>query len=204
VLAALLAATACEPGATEGTGSSKPADRTGATSPAKPDGSASAKPGGTGGSGTGRTAVAACTRDGLAVSAAKEPADAEHARHLLITVQNTGDEKCALHRYPHARLGADARTPAPVIEESAPEPGTSVTVAPGEEAYAALLVSGGARDEYEAKSLTLTLQGPGPGGAASGPVDVPLPVDVLHADDGQRITYWTTASGHALDFITSK
>ncbi|MFE7109213.1 hypothetical protein ACFU98_00535 [Streptomyces sp. NPDC057575] len=33
---------------------------------------------------------------------------------------------------------------------------------------------------------------------------VPMPVDTLYADDGQLVTYWTTASGYALDFIMSK
>ncbi|WP_112468682.1 DUF4232 domain-containing protein [Streptomyces triticisoli] len=80
----------------------------------------------------------------------KEPADSKEARHLLITVQNAGDEKCDLYHYPHLRLGADAQTTVPVIEDSDPHPGAPVTIAPGEEAYAALLVSGGARDEYEA------------------------------------------------------
>ncbi len=37
-----------------------------------------------------------------------------------------------------------------MIEDSDPDPGAPVAIAPGEEAYAALLVSGGARDEYEA------------------------------------------------------
>jgi hypothetical protein len=91
-----------------------------------------------------------------------------------------------------------------VIEDSDPHPGAPVTIAPGEEAYAALLVSGGARDEYEANSIILTLQGGKPGSKASKPIDVPMPVDTLYADDGQLVTYWATASGFALDFIMSK
>ncbi|MFE7264978.1 hypothetical protein ACFU9B_23355 [Streptomyces sp. NPDC057592] len=85
-----------------------------------------------------------------------------------------------------------------------PDAGRPVTIAPGEEAYAALLVSGGARDEYEAKSIALGLQGGKSGSGAGKPVDVPMPVDTLYADDGQLVTYWTTASGYALDFIMSK
>jgi hypothetical protein len=168
----------------------------------------SAKPGGgTGGSadsGGDEGTVAACSAEALSVSATKEPVDGDATRHLVITVQNTGDEQCHLHHYPHVRLGADATSTVPVIEDSAPEPGKPVTVAPGEEAHAALLVSGGARDEYEVDTVTLSLQGTRPGSSVSGPVDVPLPVDTLYADDGQLVTYWTTASGLALDFITSK
>jgi hypothetical protein len=216
VVAALLASTACEPGAADGSDGARPSDRPSVTSPAEPGEAASPEPGGasgdtgnsgdsgnTGDSGDSGTS-AACTEDDLAVSAVKEPADSKEARHLLITVQNAGDEKCDLYRYPHLRLGADAQTTVPVIEDSDPDPGAPVAIAPGEEAYAALLVSGGARDEYEANGIILTLQGGKPGSKASKPIDVPMPVDTLYADDGQLVTYWTTASGFALDFIMSK
>lgn len=119
-------------------------------------------------------------------------------------MQNTGDTPCNLHRYPYLRLGADAQSTVPVIEDSALEPGKPVTLARGAEAYAALLVSGGGRDEYEADSLALTLQGPEQGTTIGEPVDVPLPAKPLYADDGQLVTYWTTASGAALDFIMSR
>jgi len=156
-----------------------------------------------GGSGV-KATVAACSQEVLGVSSVKEPADSKDARHLLLIVQNAGDKKCNLYRYPLVRLGADARTTVPVIKESDPDPGVPVTLAPGEEAYAALLVSGGARDEYVAKSITLSLQGRTLGSSAGKPIDVPMPVNKLYADDGQLVTYWTTASGFALDFIMSK
>ncbi|MGW7262354.1 DUF4232 domain-containing protein [Streptomyces sp. NPDC054842] len=161
-------------------------------------GTVASAPGGRGA----KAAVATCSPKVLAVSASKEPADDEDARHLLLTVQNAGHEKCNLYRYPLVRLG-DGRTTAPVIEESDPDPGKPLTLAPGEEAYAALLVNG-PMDEYEAKSITLTLQGRRPGAGAGGPIDVPMPVATLYANDGQRVTYWTTAPGYALDFIMSR
>ncbi|MET8094946.1 DUF4232 domain-containing protein [Streptomyces sp. NPDC005236] len=150
------------------------------------------------------TTVPACSQKNLGVSAVKEPADSKDARHLLLIVQNAGDKKCNLYRYPLVRLGADARTTVPVIKDSEPDPGVPVTLAPGQEGYAALLVSGGARDEYPAKSITLNLQGRQPGSGAGKAIDVPMPVKTLYADDGQLVTYWTTASGYALDFIMSK
>ncbi|WP_326570054.1 DUF4232 domain-containing protein [Actinacidiphila glaucinigra] len=146
--------------------------------------------------------VSACSQKDLGVSAVKEPADSTDARHLLLTVQNAGDKKCNVYRYPLVRLGA-GRTMAPVIEDSAPKPGEPVTLAPGQEAYAALLVNS-PMDEYEAKSITLSLQGRKPGSTAGKPIDVPMPVDTLYANDGQRVTYWTTAPGYALDFIMSR
>ncbi|MFI1702462.1 DUF4232 domain-containing protein [Streptomyces bobili] len=154
--------------------------------------------GGSGDKGT----VATCSQEVLGVSATKEPADSEDARHLLLTVQNAGDEKCNLYRYPLVRLG-DGRNTARVIEESDPHPGVPVTLAPGEEAYAGLLVNG-PMDEYEAKSMTLSLQGRKPGSSAGKPIGVPMPVETLYANDYQRVTYWTTAPGYALDFIMSK
>ncbi|GGW62161.1 hypothetical protein GCM10010503_44260 [Streptomyces lucensis JCM 4490] len=172
----------------------------GVSAQASAAGSVTHRSGGSGAKGT----VAACSQEVLGVSATKEPADSRDARHLLITVQNAGDKACNLYRYPRVRLGADARTTVPVIKESDPNPGVPVTLAPGEEAYAALLVAGGARDEYEAKSITLGLQGRKPGSSAGKPIDVPMPVDTLYADDGQLVTYWTTAPGFALDFIMSK
>ncbi|WMX44446.1 DUF4232 domain-containing protein [Streptomyces roseicoloratus] len=148
--------------------------------------------------------MADCVVADLGVSAVKEPPNSKESRHLLITVQNTGDATCNLYGHPYVRLGADAQTTVPVIKDSDPDPGRPVTIAPGEEAYAALLVAGGKRDEYAARSITLTLQGRKPGTKAGGAVDVPMPVATLYADDGQLVTYWTTAEGMALDFIMSK
>ncbi|MEV6192657.1 DUF4232 domain-containing protein [Streptomyces sp. NPDC051920] len=242
--AALLAATACQPGAAEGsdgpdspaapgaTASAKPGgasgtaggDGTGSsagsssgtggtggtgaaggTSSAGSTGNAGGGTGGTSGKGTGGTTggggkqnIAACSQQELGVSAVTE----RDARHLVLTVQNASNKKCNLYGYPLVRLG-DGRTTAPVIKDSDPDPGKPVTLAPGQEGYAALLVSG-PMDEYEAKSITLTLQGSRPGSTVGGPIDVPMPVSTLYANDFQRVTYWTTASGYALDFIMSK
>ncbi|MFD3537309.1 DUF4232 domain-containing protein [Streptomyces sp. NPDC058664] len=223
VVAALLASTACQSGAT---GSAKPTGTPSAKATAKPTDAPSSKPTdkpsakptvtrprGTGspepddtpgGVPEGSTAIVTCTQEQLAVSSELEPPDSKTPRHVLLTVQNVGDKQCNLYRHPHVRLGADARTTVPAIKDSDPDPGRPVTLDPGKEGYAALLVSGGARDEYEAKSITLTLQGGKPGSRAGGPIDVPLPVSTLYADDGQLVTYWTTASGYALDFIMSR
>ncbi|MBZ3906740.1 DUF4232 domain-containing protein [Streptomyces griseiscabiei] len=180
-----------------GWGASAQASATGPwTAADKARDTASHRSGGSGG------AVAACSQKVLGVSSSKEPADSVDARHLLLTVQNTGTKKCDLYRYPLVRLG-DGRNTARVIKESDPHPGVPVTLGPGEEAYAALLVNG-PMDEYEAKSITLSLQGREPGSAAGRPIDVPMPVETLYANDFQRVTYWTTAPGFALDFIMSK
>ncbi|WP_436790041.1 DUF4232 domain-containing protein [Yinghuangia sp. YIM S10712] len=147
--------------------------------------------------------VAPCTTEALAVSSQKEPADATETRHLLITVQNAGSTTCNLYRYPYVLLG-NGQAPAPVIEDSDPDPGMPVTLAPGDEAYAAMVLNG-PMDEYEVNSISLTLQGSTSGSTAGGPVDVPMPgATPLYANDFQRVTYWTTAPGFALDFVMSK
>ncbi|MEU3104105.1 DUF4232 domain-containing protein [Streptomyces griseoflavus] len=199
VVTALLACTACQPDVGGGSDKAGASDRPGA---AEPDGTASRQPDRDDTDGASGT-VAACSEEHLAVSSEREPASSKEARHLLLTVQNTGEEKCALHHYPHVMIG-DAAANTPVIKDSSPDPGKPVVIGPAEEAHAALLVAGGARDEYEAKSITLTLHGPELGTTGSEPIDVPMPAGTLYADDGQLVTYWTTASGGALDFIMSK
>ncbi|WP_406329590.1 DUF4232 domain-containing protein [Streptomyces sp. NBC_00203] len=207
-VAALLATTACEPGSITGSDDAKPSDQPSATSSAAPSEAASVTPGetasgDTGGSGGDSDTIAACTGDDLAVSSTTEPADDKEARHLLLTVQNAGDKTCNVYHYPYVKIG-DAKGTTPVIKDSDPDPGKPVTLAPGDEAHAALLVAGGGMDEYEANSITLTLHSSRLGSKAGNPIDVPMPVDTVYADDGQLVTYWTTASGLALDFITSK
>jgi hypothetical protein len=253
--AALLATTACQPGAAEGSDSSKSSARPSETASAKPGGASSdaggdagtgggtassgstsggstgsgsggkagstgsgsggkagstggGSGGGTAGSGStgqvgggtgGKEAIVACSQKQLGVSAVKE----RDLRHLVLTVQNASDKKCNLYRHPLVRLGAGTKDTS-VIKDSDATPGVPVTLAPGQEAYAALLVSRGNMDEYEVKRITLTLQGSRTGSTAGSPIDVPMPADSLYADDGQLVTYWTTASGYALDFIMSK
>ncbi|MFE0653684.1 DUF4232 domain-containing protein [Streptomyces sp. NPDC059534] len=226
VAAALLAATACGPSGDDGTGDDTGAGRPSATGSAAPGGTASPRPEDTttsepegtptarpsatatkkpgGGSGGGTTTVATCTQEQLAVSSQLEPADSKDPRHVLLTVQNVSDKKCNLHRYPHVRVGADSQADTPVIKDSDPDPGKPVTLDPGREGHAALLVAGGGRDEYEATSISITLQGATPGTHAGSAIDVPMPAARLYADDGQLVTHWTTASGFALRFITSK
>nr|WP_171401011.1 DUF4232 domain-containing protein [Streptomyces asoensis] len=209
---ALLASTACEPGEADGAGSTA-SDRPSATSPAKPGATGSATPGSTGsatpsgGSGAtgggGSGAVPACAAEDLSFGTTLEDGKGEVPKHLLITVTNAGDKKCNVYHYPHIFLGdyAEARYPIDVYEDSDPKSGP-VTLAPGDEAYAALLASGVPMDQYETNSITLLLHGRELGSDGSEPIGVDLPRKVAF-DDGARVTYWTTASGFALDFIMS-
>ncbi|MGW6518085.1 MULTISPECIES: DUF4232 domain-containing protein [unclassified Streptomyces] len=223
-IGALLASTACEPGEADGAGSTA-SDRPSASGPAKPGATGSAAPGPTGsatpsggsgttgggstggatggGSGGGSDAVPACAAADLSFGTTLEDGKGEVPKHLLITVTNAGDRKCGVFHYPHLFLGeyAEARYPIDVYEDSDPKAGP-VTLAPGDEAYAALLASGVPMDQYETNTITLLLHGRELGSDGSRPIGVDLPRTVAF-DDGARVTYWTTASGYALDFIMS-
>ncbi|MFJ9021888.1 DUF4232 domain-containing protein [Streptomyces sp. NPDC102259] len=217
-IGAMLASTACEPSEADDAADSTASGRPSATSPAKPGSTGttgSATPGSTGsatpsggsgstggGSGGGGGAVPACAAEDLSFGTTLEDGKGEVPKHLLITVTNAGDEKCVVHHYPHLFLGdyAEARYPIDVYEDS--DPKAPVALAPGDEAYAALLASGVPMDQYETNTITLLLHGRELGSDGSGPIGVDLPRTVAF-DDGARVTYWTTASGFALDFIMS-
>ncbi|NUS14037.1 MAG: DUF4232 domain-containing protein [Streptomyces sp.] len=141
-----------------------------------------------------------CTDDDLTASATSEDGQGRQPRHLLIVLTNSGDKKCNLYHYPYVRLGAYSRSPVPVIAAS--DPGAPVTLAPGDDAYAALLVNAGAMDTYETKAVTLRLQDRREGSTTGDPISVELPA-VAAFDDGARVTCWTTAQGYALDFVMS-
>lgn len=201
-LAAVLASTTACGSGSGGAGAAKPprtsgSATAGATTPATTAGRTAGTPAGDAGTGEGADA---CTRDDLASSATNEDGEGRDPRHLLLTLTNAGDKVCSLYRYPYVRLGAYSRSPVPVIEDS--DPRTLLTLAPGEEAYAALLVNGGKTDAYETKAITLRLQNRDPGSTTGDPVPVDLPA-VGSFDEGARVTYWTTAQGYALDFIMS-
>ncbi|MEV7728518.1 DUF4232 domain-containing protein [Streptomyces sp. NPDC087917] len=188
------------PGGTSPTARNSPAP--GATAPTRPN---TPKPGATGSpkaSGSPGAVAATCADADLKTSSTNEDEAGRPVRHVLLTVTNTGAEACTVHSYPTVRLGADSRAPVGVIEDS--DPKALLTLAPGRQAHAALLVSGGHMDEYQALTLTVALRGPAPGDKPGEPLPVALPgVDRLWADDGARVTYWSTASGFALRFIMS-
>ncbi|MEV0176886.1 DUF4232 domain-containing protein [Streptomyces sp. NPDC050803] len=198
--AALLATTACESDtADEGKSSDRPSATSSATSaetaPTEPDDSGST--GEEGGDDSSTTPL--CTMEDLSVSATDYDGTGENVRHVLLVVTNAGDKKCDVQGAPEVTLG-DAQGPAPVLEGT--DSAEAVTLAPGAEAYAGLLVSGGGMDTYEATRMTLGLGSPGGESEPDEPVDVPMPVDVLSADDGQRVTAWAGTEGLAMRPVT--
>ncbi|WP_182314568.1 MULTISPECIES: DUF4232 domain-containing protein [Streptomyces] len=160
---------------------------------------------GGGGGGGGGGAAALCASKDLSFSTTLQDKKGEDPRHILITATNVGERECSVHHYPYVYLGdhTDARYPVDVYEDSAME--EPVTLAPGDEAYSAMLAGGIPMDQYETDFFTLFLHGREHGSDSSDgrePISVDLPRTVAF-DDGARLTHWTTASGFALDFIMS-
>ncbi|GAA2506644.1 hypothetical protein GCM10010406_49080 [Streptomyces thermolineatus] len=158
-----------------------------------------------GGGGGGGGSAALCTAEDLSFSTTIQDKKGEDPRHILITATNVGERECSVHHYPYVYLGdhTDARYPVDVYEDSSME--EPVTLAPGDEAYSAMLAGGIPMDQYETDFFTLFLHGREHGSDSSDgrePISVDLPRTVAF-DDGARLTHWTTASGFALDFIMS-
>lgn len=205
---ALLASAACSPNEGDGPEDGKPSARP--SSPAtpstpKPGDTPSAKPtpGATATGGGSDGAIALCAPGDVTITAGTEDDTSKGVRHILLTVTNTGKKTCKVYHYPHVQLG-EARRPVQEIKESAPTPGVPfATLAPGKQAYAALLLNG-PMDEAPAKTMTVQLQDAKPGSKAGAPIKVAFPgVDTVYYNDFARVTHWMTASGLALRFIMS-
>jgi hypothetical protein len=114
--------------------------------------------------------------------------------HLLLTATNTGSETCFAWFGPYLRFG-DAQAPAMLITESSPQAVTAI--APGESAYAAVLLSG---DEAEGHTVTsLGVQFSGDDQSAVGDMEnVPLPGGEAYVDGDLAVTYWLPTPGDAL------
>ncbi|MDT0343132.1 DUF4232 domain-containing protein [Streptomyces litchfieldiae] len=125
----------------------------------------------------------------LTVTAVERPIN-----HLLLTVTNTGSETCFAWYGPYLRFG-DAHSPAPWITESAPQAVTAI--APGESAYAAVVLSGDEAEGYTATSLGVQFSGADQS-AVGDMEDVPLPGGEAYVDADLSVTYWLPAPDDAL------
>ncbi|MER7489823.1 DUF4232 domain-containing protein [Streptomyces sp. NPDC126497] len=227
---ATLALTACEDGTgtvDEGAGTSQPgATATADTPPGSSKGdSASDKPSqggnedtGTGGSGTG--SAGGTGAGGKAGGGTKDSDDDPQTRvscngsnttvdarpvsrpvnHMLITVQNSGSRTCDLTYYPVLRFDEMQWVPQPV---EASKPQAVVTLAPGETAYAGVLLSaadGSGDGGTTAHKLTVAFQGRTPN-SDGGPSAVPaLPADGVYYDSSMAVTYWQQSQADALTY----
>ncbi|MFD7688982.1 DUF4232 domain-containing protein [Streptomyces sp. NPDC059781] len=223
---AALALTACEDGTgTQDEGAPKPAGA--AESVESPSGSAQPDKGQSAGSGSGTTeqdksggrtgdkgtsantggdsgdsddpGVTRLSCNGSNTTVDAQPVS-RPVNHMLITVKNSGSQNCNLTYYPVLRFDEMQWVPQPV---EASKPQAVVTLAPGETAYAGVLLSaadGSGDGGTTAHKLTVAFQGSTPN-SDGGPSAIPaLPADGVYYDSSMAVTYWQQSMDDALTY----
>ncbi|MFK0000007.1 DUF4232 domain-containing protein [Streptomyces werraensis] len=138
-----------------------------------------------------------CNGSNTSVSAAPV---SRPVNHMLITVKNTGSKNCDLTYYPVLRFDEMQWVPQPV-EESKPQ--AVVTLAPGESAYAGVMLSaadGSGSGGATGKKLAVGFQGRTPN-SDGGPAAIPsLPAAGVYYDSSLTVTYWQYSMDDALTY----
>ncbi|MCP9957862.1 DUF4232 domain-containing protein [Streptomyces sudanensis] len=146
---------------------------------------------------SGASSFATCTGDNTRVSVVRPT---RPINHLLITATNTGSRTCLAYGAPLLRFDDEQATPQ-LMEESHPQ--AVVTLAPGESAYAAVLLSGERAPEEAngrfTKRLTVLFSSRDASGSVGSPVTVKLPAGTYKTDDA-AVTYWQSSLDDALGF----
>ncbi|MEW2066923.1 DUF4232 domain-containing protein [Streptomyces sp. NPDC007346] len=117
--------------------------------------------------------------------------------HLLLTLKNTGSGLCDAYYAP--RLGFDgAQSVFPILESSKPQ--AVVTLAPGEEAYAGIGLTGepGQSKVHQGTNLSVYFA-KRDGSTYDTPVNLKLPAETYWDDNG-FVTYWQSDRATALTF----
>ncbi|MEV5936872.1 DUF4232 domain-containing protein [Streptomyces sp. NPDC052079] len=139
----------------------------------------------------------ACNGSNTAVTARPVP---RPVNHMLITVKNTESKLCDLTYYPVLRFDEMQWVPRPV-EESQGQ--AVVSLAPGESAYAGVLLSaadGSGDGGTTGHKLTVGFQGSTPN-SSGGPSAVPsLPAKGVYYDSSLKVTYWQQSMDDALSY----
>ncbi|MFF8830786.1 DUF4232 domain-containing protein [Streptomyces sp. NPDC015131] len=119
--------------------------------------------------------------------------------HALLTLTNTGSTPCDAYYAPLLRFD-DAQAATAVDEGSRPQ--AVVTVAPGESAYAGLMLmsaDGSGSEGGTVKTLSVYFAPrDGQGSTDAPPATVDLPADT-YTDSSARVTYWQTSVEDALE-----
>lgn len=122
--------------------------------------------------------------------------------HLLLTVTNTGSRACNAYGAPFVGFD-DAQAPIGRIEESRPQ--AVATLAPGDSAYASVVLSGERGGDPEAHGRTVRkvsvhfAPGDGSGGSVGSGRTVAAPSGT-YADDDARVSYWQRTLEDALTY----
>lgn len=213
VVAALLAATACQPSGGDDNAAGPAGSASAGKSPAKSTESSSDS--GTGSSSAGDDATGDsgetsggngtdhqdCQVTDLTTAVELQDAAGETPRHFLLTVTNGSASPCVLNEAPTVRLGTgDDASIVETLEEPDTEP---LVVEAGGKAYAGLYIFGndeGGEAEYDQSArFTATLVA-GEGTELNGKLAFDLP-DGLHTvsyDDAARVNGWAGTEGLAM------
>ncbi|MFD9338866.1 DUF4232 domain-containing protein [Streptomyces sp. NPDC060028] len=187
--AALLAATACEPSD----------DKAGAAAPTVPPASASSpapgRPGEAEGDPTGIDGN--CPDDYTDVKVEWAVPPTKDDSKLLLTVTNISTKPCKLRTCPVLRLEDGHGRLVGVFENSKPQ--TEVTLAPGKQAHAGLLLRQSNNDVSTlVKNMALAPHGQSPDHDTGEGVLLQMPKGGVHVDDKARVTYWNSSSEAAV------
>ncbi|MEU2180188.1 DUF4232 domain-containing protein [Streptomyces thermolilacinus] len=177
-----------------GTGTGKDSGRTGDSTKAGPKPAASPTGNGTS---TDPASFVTCTGGNTRVTVTRP---SRPINHLLITATNTGSRTCLAYAAPLLRFDDEQSTPR-LVESSKPQ--AVVTLAPGESAYAGVILSGERAPEEANGRVTRRLSvlfAPRDGsGSVGSPATVTLPADTYKTDDA-AVTYWQTGLDDALTY----
>ncbi|MEU2156811.1 DUF4232 domain-containing protein [Streptomyces sp. NPDC019396] len=119
--------------------------------------------------------------------------------HMLLTITNTGTKSCSAYNAPLLRFD-EAQAATQINEDSKPQ--AVVTLAPGESAYASILLSSAAGDGEgggDAKKLSVHFAQRDGGGSAGNPVTLNLPAGT-YTDSTASVSYWQSDMQDALTF----
>jgi hypothetical protein len=120
--------------------------------------------------------------------------------HMLITVENTGSKPCDLTYYPVLRFDEMQWVPQ-AVEDSKPQ--AVVGIAPGESAYAGVLLAsadGSGDGGTTARKLTVGFQGTTPNSSGGPAATPPLPAKGVYYDSTLAVTYWQQSMDDALAY----
>ncbi|MEU3449395.1 DUF4232 domain-containing protein [Streptomyces thermolilacinus] len=174
------------------TGTGKDGGRTGDST--KPAAKPAASPTGQGTS-TDPASFVTCTGGNTKVTVTRP---SRPINHLLITATNTGSRTCLAYAAPLLRFDDEQSTPR-LVESSKPQ--AVVTLAPGESAYAGVILSGERAPEEAngrvTRRLSVLFDSRDGSGSVGSPATVTLPADTYKTDDA-AVTYWQSGLDDAL------
>ncbi|MFF0059947.1 DUF4232 domain-containing protein [Streptomyces sp. NPDC005279] len=150
----------------------------------------------TGKAGDSGPVTAACIGENTKVTVSKV---SRPINHLLLTMTNTGSKACNAYHAPLLRFD-DAQAVTQIMDSSKPQ--AVVTIAPGESAYASLLLEADDSGEngQTVKKLTVHFAPrSGSGSTESAPDVLTLPAGT-YADSNAAVSYWQSTMADALTY----